>query len=137
MTKADTLSPQPRPLTRSALNDLAMMCVAHVTMPSRAPKCVTSLKFADRNPAILASGCQMSSIGKSSATVMMLKKSCIVAAAKALRNRPRRPTKPMATRTAVIVVPILAPITTGTASSTCNWPDATSATTMLVVIEEL
>ena len=66
-----------------------------------------------------------------------LKKSWTVDAAKALWNSAGRVTWPMETSVFVVVVPIFAPMTMGTASSMVRAPEATSPTTMVVVVEEL
>ncbi len=65
-----------------------------------------------------------------------LKKSCTVAVAKARRNSSPRRTWPSDTSVLVTVVPMLAPITIGTAASTVRAPDATRPTMIDVVADD-
>ena len=78
----------------------------------------------------------LSSSGKTSATARMLKKSCMVAAAKARRNSSLRRECPSETRLLVMVVPMLAPMIMGAAISTVSVPAPTSVTSVAVVTED-
>ena len=69
--------------------------------------------------------------------VSRLKKSCIVAPAKARWNSVRRFMEVMATMVLVTVVPMLAPMMMGTALVTVSAPPATMPTTIEVVLDEL
>ena len=79
-------------------------------------------------PAVLERYPVASSIGRNSATARMLKKSWMVAAANARRNSCSRRRCPSDARVLVTVVPRLAPITIGTASSIPTTPLATRPT---------
>ena len=81
--------------------------------------------------------CVASSSGKKRETDSKLKKSWTVAPAKAFLNSCFRLMRPSETMIFVTVVPILAPITIGTAQRMGKEPLATSPTNMDVVHEEL
>ena len=68
---------------------------------------------------------------------LILKKSCMVAAAKARLNSAGREIEPKLTIVQVTVVPTFAPIIMGIALVTVMQPDATIPTIIEVVVEEL
>ena len=74
--------------------------------------------------------------GRKIATVMRLKKSCIVAPAKARRNSSLRRMEPSAASVLVTVVPMLAPRIIGTAASTVSVPAPTSPTIVEVEADD-
>ena len=77
-----------------------------------------------------------SSRGSITATLQTLKKSCIVAPAKANRNSFVRRRNPSEARVLVTVVPMLAPMIIGTASSSDSDPAPTSPTIVDVVTDD-
>ena len=79
----------------------------------------------------------VSSIGSIKATVRTLNMSCTMAAPNARRNSSLADTCPMDTSMLVTLVPILAPMTIGTAVATGISPVATSPTVKEVVKDEL
>jgi len=87
--------------------------------------------------AVLSKYLVVVSIGKRINAVRRLKISCIVEQLSARLNSSLLVTWLMATSVFVTVVPMLAPMTIGMALRTLNAPEATNATTIEVVVEEL
>ncbi len=90
-----------------------------------------------RSTAVRSIGWKRISIGSNAKAASTLKKSCTMEAANARSNSAGRVTCPIDTIVLVVVVPMLAPMITGTASCTVRMSDATSPTTIVVVVEEL